>query len=135
MAGVEQAQLHQLVGHHIGDHLCPDLLVGRTAKREVVLDHPLGERFADHRPGILDAEATGDLGNILLGGHRRDAVNHGIGEGDMAGDKVTQLNVLRPGVGTEHLLGNVAVALDVVAAHHRERRDVASAAATQCLGD
>ena len=56
VAGVEQPQLHQLVGHDVVDELHAGVLEGRPAVGEVVLEHPLGERLAHDRPAVLDPE-------------------------------------------------------------------------------
>ena len=52
VAGVQQPQLHQLVRHHVRDHLDTDVFKRRPASREIVLQRPLGEWFADDRPGV-----------------------------------------------------------------------------------
>ena len=82
VARVEQAQLHQLVGLDVVDDLDADVLVGRAAERERVLEHPLRERLADHRPGVVDVEALLDLGAVGVGGLRRDPVDHRVRERD-----------------------------------------------------
>jgi len=41
VAGVEQPDLHHLVGVHVRDHLRAHPLPRGPAEREVVLDHPL----------------------------------------------------------------------------------------------
>ena len=63
MAAVEDADLHQLERGDVGDELHADLLEGRAAGGEGVLEHPLPELLAEHRPGIVDAE--------LVAGDRR----------------------------------------------------------------
>ena len=39
-----------------GDELHADLFQRRAAEREIVLQHPLAELLAEHRPVVLDAE-------------------------------------------------------------------------------
>ena len=80
MAGVEEAQLHQFVGFDILNDLNTDLIERRTAQGEVIFEHPLGERFAYHRPGVFDPKALIELIDIRRGSHRRNAIHHSIGE-------------------------------------------------------
>jgi hypothetical protein len=83
VAGVEQAQLHQLVRLDVGDELDADVLEGRPscgAALEGVLERPLGERLADHRPRVLDAELVGQGGDVLRCGDRGDPVDHRVGK-------------------------------------------------------
>ena len=54
VAGVEQPQLHQLVGPDVVDDLHADPFELRTTEREVVLEGPLGERLAHDRPAVVD---------------------------------------------------------------------------------
>jgi hypothetical protein len=38
-----------------------------VCRGELVLEHPLRERLADHRPAVVDAEALADLGAVRVG--------------------------------------------------------------------
>ena len=62
MAPVEEAELHELVRQDVLDEEASPaplrLLPRRSAVGELVLDHPLNEVLADHRPLVLDAELT-----------------------------------------------------------------------------
>ena len=73
------------------DHLRADLVPGRAAGGEDVLDRPLPEGLADDGGGIVQAEQRLDLGDVGLGRGRDDAVDHGRGEGavglDPAGER------------------------------------------------
>jgi hypothetical protein len=78
---VEQADLRLLVGGDRLHHLDADLLPGRTAGDEVLLDHPLQEALAHHR-GLVDLagrrqHALGDVRRRT----RRDAVDHVVRAG------------------------------------------------------
>jgi hypothetical protein len=95
----------------------------------------LGERLADDRPGVLDAEARPDLLAVGVGGLGGDAVHHRVGEPHLALDPVAQLGVAQPREGAEHLPAQVPVALQVVARHHRERRQPALPPPPQRLHD
>lgn len=53
----------------------------------------------------------------------------------MIGDPVTECRILAQCEGGEHLFGNVAIGLDVVAAHHGEWRDATLASPPQGFGD
>ena len=76
VAGVEQAQFHEFIGLDVVHHLHAGVLEGRPALREVVLQDPLLEVFADYRPGVLEAEVLGHHVPVRIGGHRGDPVHH-----------------------------------------------------------
>ena len=76
MAGIEQAQLHEFVGLDVVHHLHAGVLERRAALREVVLQDPLLKVFADHRPGILDAEVLRHHVPVGIRGDRGNAVHH-----------------------------------------------------------
>ncbi|MCY1228875.1 hypothetical protein D9M72_412190 [compost metagenome] len=135
VAGVEQAQLHQFVGFDVFDELDAGVLEGRPPEAEVVLKDPLFERFAHHRPRVLDAEFLGDCLTVGVCGYGGDAVHHAVGKGDVLLHPGAQLRVLELCEGGEHGAGNVAVALDVVAGHYRERREPACPTPGQRFGD
>ncbi len=65
VAGVEQPQLHQLVGDDVAHHLHARVLEGRPALAEVVLEHPLRERLAHHGPAVVEAELLGQPVDVL----------------------------------------------------------------------
>ena len=135
MGGVEQAQLHQLVGHDVLDHLHPDPLEGRAACGEVVLENPLGEGLAHHRPGVLDAQPGAEIGDVLRRGLRGDPVHHAVGEGDVLFDPDRQLRIAHSGLGDDGGARDLAVAGQVVAAHDREGAGTGLAASAQRLHD
>ena len=70
----------------------------------------------------------------LVGRLGRDAVDHAVGEADVAGHPVGQLRIAQPGERRERALAHVAVALDVVAGQDREGGQAPVAAASQRLG-
>jgi len=86
MGGVEQAQLHPLVGGDVLDDARPEVLEGGAPRAEAVLDHPLDEGLGAHGPGVLDAEVLGEVYPGAIGGRGRDAVDHGAGEVDVLVD-------------------------------------------------
>ncbi len=133
VAGVEQPQLHQLVGLDVVDDLHADPLQRRPPGGEAVLEHPLGERLTHHRPPVVDAEPVREHGPVRVGGHRGDPVHHRVRERDVLLDPVGQLRVPQPGERADHRVRHRAVALDVVAGHDRERLDPGGAAAGQRL--
>ena len=135
MTGVEQPQLHQLVGLHVGNDLHAGVFEGqRQAVGEVLLEHPLRERLAEHGPLIVDAEPAAELGAIGFGCLGRDPVDHAVGEPDVAGHPVGQLAIAQAGERGERALADVAVALDVVAGQDAEGGDAPLAAASQRFG-
>ena len=135
VGGVEQTQLHELVGDDVVDHLHPDLLPRGPPGGEVVLDHPLGEGLADHRPGVLHTECPPQLGDVGPRGARGDAVHHAAGEGDVPVDPVRQLRVAHRGLADHRRAGRLPVTGQVVAAHDRQRRDPRLPATPQRLND
>ena len=134
VARVEQPELHQLIGLDVVDDLHADVLVRRPPGAELVLQHPLGERLAHHRPAIVDPEARAHLLDVLVGGRGRDAVDHAVGERDALRDPVAELRVAQACEGGERRAREPAVALQVVARHDRERLDLALAPPPQRLG-
>lgn len=135
VGGVEEAELHELVGDDVVNNLDADLVVIRATLGELLLQDPLGEVLADNRPGILVAVLFLDVLAVLVGGLRVDAVNHGVGERDVLLHPGRQLRIDGLGEAQEHLRGDVTVALDVVAAHHRERGDALLLAGDDGGGD
>ena len=133
--GVEQTQLHELVGDDVVDHLHPDLLPRGPPGGEVVLDHPLGEGFADHRPGVLDTECPLQLGDVGPRGARGDAVHHAAGEGDVPVDPVRQLRVAHRCLADHRRAGRLPVTGQVVAAHDRQWSDPRLPTTPQRLND
>ena len=91
VGGVEQAELHQLVGHHIRDHLGADFFPLRTACRELVFNNPLNERFSANRPRIFDPPLLFDQFAIFVSGHGRDPVDHAVRERNIVVDPLRQL--------------------------------------------
>jgi hypothetical protein len=120
VAGVEQPQLHQLVGHDVVDDLDADVLERRSPRGEVVLEDPLREGLADDGPRVLDAEPLSQGRDVLGRRHGGDPVDHAVGEGDVLLHPLPELGVLEAGEGDDHLLRHVAVAGQVVARHHGE---------------
>jgi hypothetical protein len=81
VAGVQQPQLHELVGLDVVDHLHARVLVRRPAVGEGILEHPLGERLADDGPAVLDAEplATSSRSASVVCGVMRSTIELGNG--------------------------------------------------------
>ena len=135
VGGVEQPQLHELVGDDVVDHLHPDPLEGRPAGGEVVLQHPLDEGLGHHRPGVPHPQLGGDLLDVRRGGHRGDAVDHAVGEGDAGVDPLGQGGVGHAGLAHHGGAGGPPVARQVVAAHDGEGDGAGVAAPAQGLDD
>src|SRR5450759_3988923 len=95
----------------------------------------LQDAFGNGRPPVLDPEAGCDLIPVGVRGNRRDAVDHGVGVADLAAHPVAELGVAQRGKGSEAPACHLAVALDVVAGHHRERSQAPLPATDQSLGD
>ena len=135
MRGVEQAQFHELVGHHVGHHLHADVLEGRAPVGEAVLQNPLREGLAHHRPRVLHAQALADGLDVRGRRLRGDAVDHAVGEGDIVVDPLREDRVAHPRLRHDGRARHLPVAGQVVAAHHRERGDAGVAAPAQGLHD
>lgn len=95
---------------------------------EAVFHHPFEERLADDRPCVLDPEPRGDAFAVAVGGARDDAVDHRVREGAMRFDPVAQPGVDLPSEGEHDAARGVAVGGQVVAGHHRDRREAAGTA-------
>ena len=117
VAGVEQPQLHQLVGLHVGNDLHAGGFERRPAVAEVIFEDPLRERLAQHGPLVVDAEPAAELGAVLVGGLGGDAVHHAVGKAHVGGYPVREVGIAQPRERGERTLAHVAVALDVVAGH------------------
>ena len=135
VGGTEQAPLHELVGGDVFDHLHPDLLPRGPPGGEVVLDHPLGEGLADHRPGVLDIGSALQVRDIAPRRARSGAIHHAAGEGDIAVDPVGQLRVAHGRLGDDRRSRHLPVAGQVVAAQDRERRNPLAPTPPQRLND
>jgi len=122
VAAVEQLDLHLLVGRNVIGELHTNLFPGRAAGDEAVFQHPLHEGFADHWPGVIEAVLTLQVLAMGRAGHGCDAVDHGVGEADVALDPAGQVGIDQAGEGQCGLAGHVAVVGEVVAGHHRECR-------------
>ena len=86
VAAIEDADLHVLERRDVADELHADLFERRAAGREMVLEHPLAEAFAEHRPIVGDAEIVGEQLALAIAGGGGDAVDHAVGEGDVVRD-------------------------------------------------
>ena len=93
VAGVEQPQLHELIRGHVPDELGTDILPGRPARREAVLDHPLGKGLGKDRPAIHDAVALGQACHVRRRRHGGDPVDHGVGKAAMLSDPSSERRV------------------------------------------
>ena len=134
VTGVEQPQLHQLVGLHVGNDLHAGVFEWRAAAGEAVFEYPLREGLAEHGPLILDPEPAAELGAVGVGGTGRDPVDHAVGEPDVAGHPLGQAGITPAGERRERALAHVAVARDVVTGHDGGGRDAPCAAAGERFG-
>ncbi|MNS54072.1 hypothetical protein D3C72_868520 [compost metagenome] len=132
MAAVEQLDLHVFVGRDVVGELHADLFPGRATVDEIVFQHPLHKGFADHRPGIVHPMLVRQLQAVRGAGHRRDAVDHGVGETDVGVDPVAQWAVVQGGEGQQGLAGDGAIVRQVIAGHQGEGRCAGGAAPGQC---
>ncbi|MNL01874.1 hypothetical protein D3C87_1223590 [compost metagenome] len=132
MAAVEQLDFHFFIRRDVVGELHADLFPGWAAIDELVFQHPLYKRFTDHRPGVVHTVLVRQLQAMRSAGHRRDAVDHGIGEADIARYPVAQTGVTQPGEGQQRLAGHRAVVRQVIARHQGERRRTRGPALVQC---
>lgn len=118
VAGVEQTQLVALKLLDIvdvADDLDTDLLeLGATANK-CILHNPLGKGLGNNRPRVLDTKLLGQGELILIGRSGSNAVHHAVGEETLAGDPIDQLGVARTSKAQQHVSGDAAIALHVVA--------------------
>ena len=80
VAAVEDADLHQFIGTDILDEGDADLLQRGASGREIVLQDPLLEGFAEDRPIVFEAEALDQEAALAVRGGGRDAVHHAVRE-------------------------------------------------------
>jgi hypothetical protein len=130
VAAIEHAQFHALEGLDILYQLRADLLERRATIGEMVLDHPLGEGLGHDRPGILGANQAGDRLAISVCGRGHDAIDHGAGESHLA-HPLAQRRIAQAGKLGNDALHRGAIAGQVIAAHHRKRRNARCLAARQ----
>lgn len=102
------------------DDLDADLLEGRAAITELVLNDPLHEGLSDNGPFIFNTKVFGKGGDVGLFGAGSDTVDHGVGEGTLLGDPVSDFGVGESGEGNEHVTSDGAVFLHVVAGEDGE---------------
>ncbi|MNO89420.1 hypothetical protein D3C76_809010 [compost metagenome] len=128
VTAIEQFDLHLFIRRDVVGELHADLFPGRAAIDELVLQHPLHERFAHHWPGIVHAMPVSQLQAMFGAGHWRDAVDHGIGEAHIALDPVPQVGIAQGGERQQGLAGHRAVVRQVIAGHQGECRRACRAA-------
>ena len=98
VTGVEQAELHHLVGLDVVDDLDAGVLVRGAGRSEKLSSRThCDEGFGHDGPTVDNAEALGDGRPVLVGGLGRDPVHHRIGEPGAAVHPVGQVGVLGPG--------------------------------------
>ena len=122
VAGIQETQLHLFIRQHVVRHLRPHLFPGRAALREFVFDDPLAERLAHDGPGVDDAKRLAQQRPVFIGGGRRDAVDHAVGEAAMRGQPARQFTVAQGDKGQQHLARHVAIVLQVITRHDGKGR-------------
>ncbi len=135
VAADEQAQLRRLIGGDVGHELPARLVERRTAVGEVVFDHPPEEGFTHDGPRVPQADELGHVLDVLRRRHGGDAIDHRAGERDVLTDPGGEFGVGELCERHHHGAGEVAVARDVVAAHHPERRLPTAGTQTQGRGE
>jgi hypothetical protein len=117
VSAVEDADFHVLEGGHIGDELRADFLPGGAARGEVILHNPLLELLAEHRPVVGDAIGVLHQPAFTVGGRGRDAVHHGVGEGDMGDDPIGEGRVEQAGQTGHGVARDNTIVGDIVTGH------------------
>ena len=135
VAAVEDADLHQLVRRDIRGEGRADRLQRRPPRRKPVLDDPLPEFLAEHRPVVFDTPAIAQDRAFAVGGGGRDTVDHRIGESDVRPDPAREFRIGEFRNARDGVFANAAVAGNVVARHHGEGRDAGGATALQAGDD
>ncbi len=131
MCAVEQAELHLLEGRDLRNELRAGPLPGRARCCEAVLDHPLTERLAADRRGILDAQPARDRGDVFGRGRRHDAIDHGRRERDLALDPGRKAVVAQSREGEHDGAQRPAVLGQIIAADDGQGTDSRLAAPLQ----
>src|SRR3954454_22308149 len=128
VGAVEKPQLPLLERGHVVDERSPGLVPGRPPSGKRASQDPLGERLGHDGAVVQQAGRLLDGTAVVLGGSRRDPVDHGGHEGDLVGDPAGQRAVHAVGAVEDHAAYGRAVPRQVVAGHHRERSRVGSTA-------
>ena len=118
---VEDADLHEFVGGDMRREGDAHILERRTPAREPILQNPLPERLAEHRPLSGNAEALGQDRTLPVRGRRGDAVDHAAREGHALAHISRERGIDQIGKARNRVHRDMPVAWDVVAGHHRER--------------
>src|SRR5690606_31913256 len=109
MTAIEDADFHQFPWRHVLHELHSDFLERRTAGREVVLQHPLAKRLAEYWPRVAYAELFRHDSALAVAGCGRDAVHHGIGEGDIVANPCGYVLVHQPRQSDDAFSGDAAI--------------------------
>ena len=126
MSRVQEPQFRELVGPDVVGDDDVHLLQREAGTGEVVLDHPLPERFGDDGPAVADAHRLREPGDVGRCGDGCDAIDHAVGKAHVLRNPLGQIAVDVRG-GTEcRGACDVPVLHDVVARQHRECGAVAS---------
>ena len=131
MSAVQDPELHQLVWRDIGHESHAHVFERRTPERKLVFQHPLLEALTENRPAVLDAVVLPGHVDLALARGRRDTVHHRIREGHVVMDPVGEVRIGQTCKTADRRFGDLAIARDVVAAHHREGRNVSLPARPQ----
>ncbi len=134
VAGIQQANLHQLIRQHIRDDLRAGFFPWWARVGEGVFNDPLQKRFGHHGPGVLDAEVLSQLVAVGIGRGRRDAVDHAVGKGDVVGDPAAERRLLQLCQAQQDLAQDVPIALEIVAGHDGKGGKAVVAPAPQPCG-
>src|SRR5580692_1956911 len=99
----------------------------------MIFDHPLFEGFRHDWPAVIDLELLFDQGAMLIRSRGSDAIDHAVWKYAVLSQPIPENGIPQLGERRQHLLGDLAVALDVVAGHQRERRKSAGTPSIESL--
>ncbi len=131
VGAVEQPQLAGLEGPHVLDERRAGRLPGGATCRERPGEHPLRERLGRHRLGVVDPCLPRDLGSVVVGRPRRDAVDHRRHEGDVRVDPRGERVVDERGEVADDAGDHGAVVRHVVVGHDGDRPGTCGASSEQ----
>ena len=121
MARIQQAELHRLERHDIGDELRAADFPARSRRNERVLDHPLLEWLKDNRRGIVHPERCVVVANVRRGRRRDDSIDHCRRKRRVLFDPCGKRPIARLRKRRDETTQDAAVVRKVVAANDRQR--------------
>mmetsp|Transcript_4003 Transcript_4003/g.11401 ORF Transcript_4003/g.11401 Transcript_4003/m.11401 type:complete len:218 (-) Transcript_4003:892-1545(-) len=136
MTTIQDTDLHELPFRDVVNerHVVEQLQLG-PAEGEVVFQHPLPVRLAEHRGGVLESQLGLDVQPLLVRRGGRDPIDHAVGTGHVGRHPGGEVGIDLGGEAEQHAPNDPAVVGDVVATEDGEGTDSGLAAHPEGLED